>query len=90
MLLAAAVSHVGAPSRADESQVNQVLDKAIKALGDEEKLSKAEAFTWKSKGKITIEGNQIVNWSVDPGDDQRFQKRWPKEKRTIFVFGGPT
>ena len=58
MLLAAAVSLAGAPSRADEAQVNQVLDKAIKALGGEEKLSKAEAFTWKSKGKITIEGNQ--------------------------------
>ena len=58
MLLAAAVSLAGAPSRADEAQVNQILDKAIKALGGEEKLSKAEAFTWKSKGKITIEGNQ--------------------------------
>ena len=58
MLLAAAVSLAGAPSRADEVQVNQVLDKAIKALGGEAKLNKAEAFTWKSKGKITIEGNQ--------------------------------
>jgi len=58
MLLAAAVSLVGAPIRADEAQVNQVLDKAIKALGGEEKLSKSEAVTWKSKGKITIEGNQ--------------------------------
>ena len=66
MLLAAAVGLAGAPSRADEAQVNQVLDKAIKALGGEEKLSKAEAFTWKSKGKITIEGNQ--NEIQHPGD----------------------
>ena len=58
MLLAAAVSLVTAPIRADEDQVKQILDKAIQALGGEEKLSKAEAFTWKSKGKITIEGNQ--------------------------------
>jgi hypothetical protein len=57
-LLAAAVSLMGTPSRAGEAQVNQVLDKAIKALGGEEKLSKATALIWKSKGKITIEGNQ--------------------------------
>jgi hypothetical protein len=58
MLLAAAVSLVGTPGRADEAQVKQILDKAIQALGGAEKLSKAEAFTWKSKGKLTIEGNQ--------------------------------
>ncbi len=58
MLLAAAVSLLGTPIRADEAQVNQVLDKAVKALGGEEKLSKAEVFTWKSKGKLTIEGNE--------------------------------
>jgi len=58
MLLAAAVGLVGTSIRADEAQVKQVLDKAIKALGGEEKLSKAENITWKSKGKITIEGNQ--------------------------------
>ncbi len=57
-LLAAAVSLMGTPSRAGEAQVNQVLDKAIKALGGEEKLSKATALTWKSKGKITLGGNQ--------------------------------
>jgi outer membrane lipoprotein-sorting protein len=58
LLLAAAVSLVTAPIRADEAQVKQILDKAIQALGGEEKLSKAEAFTWKSKVKLTIEGNQ--------------------------------
>ncbi len=58
MLLAAAVSLAGTASRADEAQVNQVLDKAIKALGGEEKLSKGEAATWKSKVKLTIDGNQ--------------------------------
>ena len=57
-LLAAAVALMSTAGRADETQVKQVLDKAIKALGGEEKLSKAEAFTWKSKGKITLGGNQ--------------------------------
>ena len=57
MLVSAAVSLVAASTRADEAQVNQVLDKAIKALGGEEKLSKAEACTWKTKGKLSIGGN---------------------------------
>jgi hypothetical protein len=52
------LSLVALPSRADESQVNQVLDKAVKALGGQEKLAKASAFTWKAKGKVTIEGNE--------------------------------
>ncbi len=46
------------PGRGDDAQVNQVLDKAIKALGGEEKLSKATALSWKTKGKLTIEGNE--------------------------------
>lgn len=57
ILLATAIGLVATYSRADETQVNQVLDKAIKALGGQEKLAKATAFTWKAKGKITIEGN---------------------------------
>lgn len=50
----------GASAIGDEAQVNQVLDKAIKALGGEEKLSKLDtkAYTWKNKGKLTIEGNE--------------------------------
>ncbi len=58
LLLAAVFGLAGPPIRADETQVKQVLDKAINALGGEEKLSKIEAFNWKSKGKITIEGNE--------------------------------
>ncbi len=43
---------------ADETQVKAVLDKAIMALGGEEKLSKALSVSWKSKSKVTIEGNE--------------------------------
>ena len=57
ILLAAAIGLVGTQSSADEAQVNQILDKAIKALGGQEKLAKVEAFTWKDKGTVTIEGN---------------------------------
>jgi hypothetical protein len=37
-----------------------VLDKAIKALGGEEKLGKAAGFTWKTKGTLTINGGENV------------------------------
>jgi len=42
--------------RADEKDTNAVLDKAITALGGEEKLKKAENLTWKTKGTITFNG----------------------------------
>ncbi len=34
-----------------------VIDKSIKALGGEETLAKVKAVSWKSKGKIYIQGN---------------------------------
>lgn len=43
---------------ADEKDATAVLDKAIKALGGEEKLSKVTVYSWKFKGTITIQGNE--------------------------------
>ncbi|HEV3166390.1 MAG TPA: hypothetical protein VGZ22_20365 [Isosphaeraceae bacterium] len=43
--------------RADDQAAKAILDKGIKALGGEEKLSKADAITWKAKGKITFNDN---------------------------------
>ena len=45
------------PARADDGDAKSILDKAIKALGGEEKLSKAEAFSWKAKGTVNFNGN---------------------------------
>ncbi len=45
------------PARADEKDATVVIDKAIKALGGEEKLAKARVLTWKVKGTLTIDGN---------------------------------
>src|SRR2546423_1144398 len=39
---------------ADDKDATAILDKAIKALGGERKLSKVKAVTWKSKGKLTF------------------------------------
>ncbi len=47
----------GSPARADEKDATAVIDKAIKALGGEEKLAKARVITWKIKGTLTFDGN---------------------------------
>ena len=41
---------------ADDKDAAAVLDKAIQALGGEEKLGKVKAATWKAKGKINFGG----------------------------------
>jgi hypothetical protein len=51
------VTSVGNLVRADENDPTTVLDKAIKALGGEEKLKKVGATSWKSKLTITFNDN---------------------------------
>jgi hypothetical protein len=41
---------------ADDKDAKAILDKAIKALGGEENLSKVKAASWKAQGKITFNG----------------------------------
>jgi hypothetical protein len=57
--LATAVLCVGIPAaQADDQDAKSTVDKAIKALGGEEKLSKVNAFSWKGKGTISFNGNE--------------------------------
>ncbi len=51
------VSAMGSLVAADEKEPSAVLDKAIKAVGGEEKLKKADAVTWKTKVDITFNDN---------------------------------
>ena len=52
-----ALSALADPARAaDDKGAKAVLDKAIEAMGGEAKLGKLDAFRWKSKGTITING----------------------------------
>jgi len=51
------VTALGSLVRADDKDPSTVLDKAIKALGGEEKLKKVGAISWKSKVTITFNGN---------------------------------
>ena len=57
VLATAVASVLSGQVRADEAEAKAVVDKAIKALGGEEKLAKADKATWKSKGTITFNGN---------------------------------
>jgi len=71
-LVVIVASGLGTLSRAADETAKATLDKAIKALGGEEKLAKAEAFTWKSKGKFIINGsdNEFSNHATVQGFDQ--------------------
>src|SRR5262249_37904259 len=57
--------------RADD-QASATVDKGIKALGGEEKLGKAKAFTWKGKGAINFGGNEnaFTNQATHQGLNQ--------------------
>jgi hypothetical protein len=44
------------PARAGEDDANSILDKAIKAMGGEEKLGKIMAFTWTTSGSMKVNG----------------------------------
>jgi hypothetical protein len=59
-LLCVFAAGLGYPSRADEKEAKAVIDKAITAMGGEEKLSKVKAFTEKGKGTITLDGSDIA------------------------------
>jgi hypothetical protein len=49
---------LGGSAGADvDANANAILDKAIKALGGEDKLKMVKAFTWKTKGTITFADN---------------------------------
>ena len=58
LLVSVVVSGSGHMVSADEKGARAILDKAIKALGGEDKLTKIEAVAWKCKGKMIIGDNQ--------------------------------
>jgi hypothetical protein len=58
VLVAAVLSALGGPARSGGDQdVNAILDKAIKALGGEERLGKLKAYTVKAKGTARFGGS---------------------------------
>jgi hypothetical protein len=58
-IMAALLCGLAGPARAaDDKDASAVIDKAIKALGGEEKLKPLGICTWKAKGKINFQGNE--------------------------------
>lgn len=49
---------VGLARAAEEKGVQAIVDKAVKALGGEEKLAAAKTATWKTKGSFDINGSE--------------------------------
>ena len=70
-LLAVVTLVMAASSRADDKDTKAVIEKGIKALGGEEKLTKAGTCSWKSKGTITLNGddNEFTSVSTLQGLD---------------------
>jgi hypothetical protein len=76
MLTAALVCALAGPARAEENKdASALIDKAIKALGGEDKLKAVTGgCTWKAKGKINFGGNEsdiTVNVTTQGLDHQR-------------------
>jgi hypothetical protein len=58
ILVSVPVSLLGAEGDKGDKDAQAVIDKGIKALGGQEKLSAAKALSWKGKGKITFNDNE--------------------------------
>jgi hypothetical protein len=82
VLLAFVVSGIARTARAEDGKVNSILDKAIKALGGEAKLSKLVAYSTKAKGTITFGGNEnhLTSESTVAGLD-RFRQEFEVESQ---------
>jgi hypothetical protein len=83
VFVTALVSSLVGPARAEDvKDVRAVLDKAIKALGGEEKLGMLKAVTWKAKCKMTWDGSvssytsQVTVQGLD-----RYREAWDGEFR---------
>lgn len=75
MLATAFVGALSGPVRAaDDKDANAIVDKAIKAVGGEEKLTKIKAISLKAKGKLSFQGTDnefTIETTVQGLDHQR-------------------
>jgi hypothetical protein len=55
-LVTVLLTGLGVPARADDKETKATLDKAIKAIGGEDKFSQVKAVTWKAKSTLTLGG----------------------------------
>ena len=77
MVLATLFVGLGLSARAgDDKAARAVLDKGIQALGGADKLGKAKAMTWKTKGKVSFMGtdNEFTGTVTVQGLDHLHQE----------------
>jgi hypothetical protein len=88
-LAIALVSNLAGVARADD-KADTILDKAIKALGGQEKLDKADAISVSSKGTARFQGNESdVTWkSTVKGTDHMRNELKSDQFNAIFVLAG--
>jgi hypothetical protein len=88
---------VAAPAtaaRADDKDPKAILDKAIKAVGGEEKLGKAGAISWKTKGTINFGGNEneiktsVVAKGLDHWRQESEGEFNGETRKFVFVLAG--
>jgi hypothetical protein len=95
VVMAVFVAGLGSAGRAaDTKDANAILDKAIKALGGEQKLSQIKAASWKTKGTITFGGNDnaVTNHVIVQGLDhsrREFEGEFNGNSvKGVFVLAG--
>jgi hypothetical protein len=78
------------PARAAEGDAKEILDKGIKALGGEEKLVKAEACTWKTKGTIKFndDENEFSGQVIVKGLDHFRRESGNDQFNVVIVLAG--
>ncbi len=77
-------------ARADGPDAKEVIDKAIKALGGEEKLAKIQSFSVKSKGTVTFGGNEndVNVTQVATGLDHYRRESKSDQFQIVWVIAG--
>ncbi len=79
-----------APARADDKESRAIIDKAIKAMGGEEKLTKSMKATWKAKGTFHGMGVPIEytgEWAMLAPEKSRVQINFEvNNEKAMFVM----
>jgi hypothetical protein len=90
VMLALVCGVSGVVRAADALDANAVIDKAITALGGQEKLSKAGTVSWDAKGKRTFNGNEseFVLHAVAQGLDHFRQEQESERGKGVLVLAG--
>jgi hypothetical protein len=71
------------PAQADEAkEARDLLDRAIKAMGGKDKLTRYQAATWKSKGKVHA-GEEMIDFTDEWSVQGLAQYRWAVEATSM-------